>query len=604
MPRVLLIEDDLFSATVLADGLEALGWEVLRESSGAEGLARALRERPDVVVTDLAIPGVDGATLAATLRLAPGRRVPVVLMSARDGCEELAGTSGADRFLEKPVRAASLDVLLRELATKGEPALDAGPGAVRVPNADVFGADSVAPVVRGEIVPGWLPLQVVRFFDRRVTGVLEVFHGDARVKLFFHRGAPSASRSSVPGTELGRVLERLGVLSGEQVEIAVAEARRKRRPLGEELVAASLLERATAERALREQIVARLSELDALTTGHWVFTPCDPVGLAGFDVPAGVAYWRLGGEAPSPLPTRLAYARAEVPPWAWALVDPTGELAGIHALLVAGSSVSDCVAGGGPDAARLLQVLHRFGLVAFVDQPPTEAQRAAAMAMLDTAEIEAAVAARHRAWVDADHYTLFGLAPDASATEIHAASLAAIGAVNPEHLPPGVSTVTRERAQALFSRTLEASRVLLDPERRVLYDSMISRRRGWRTEALAPEDHAVLLAERARQAFRRGEYVTAASLFRSAIHLEGADADILAMLGRTRRLACPDDPTAGEAELRRATELDPDGEFPQYWLARLHFERGELDASRDILRHLLAHNPEFELAREAMRLFP
>jgi tetratricopeptide (TPR) repeat protein len=167
-----------------------------------------------------------------------------------------------------------------------------------------------------------------------------------------------------------------------------------------------------------------------------------------------------------------------------------------------------------------------------------------------------------------------------------------------------VSPLTRERAQACFTRALDASRVLLDAERRALYDAMLGRRSLWRTEALCSEDQAVLLAERARAAFRRGEYVTAAALFRAALQREADDIDMLAMLGRTRRLACPDDPTAGEAELARAAAIDPDAEFPLYWLARAHYERGELDASRALLRRILAHNPEFELAREAMRLFP
>lgn len=98
--RLLLIEDDLFSATVLADALRPRGWEVEHVTSGAEGLACALRDAPDAVVTDLALPGVDGATIAATLRLSPGRRVPVVLVSARDATPELAREAGADAFFE------------------------------------------------------------------------------------------------------------------------------------------------------------------------------------------------------------------------------------------------------------------------------------------------------------------------------------------------------------------------------------------------------------------------------------------------------------------------------------------------------------------------
>lgn len=608
--RVLLIEDDLFSATVLADGLRAGGWEVEHVANGAAGLAQALKSRPDAVITDLALPGIDGATVTSSIRLAPGRRIPVILVSAREGGEEVARQAGADRFIAKPVRvevaeAALIELLAASTAPPADEPVEPPLGAVRIPTADVLGAGAVAPPTdSGRLQADWLVRLLVRLYDRRATGVLDIESGPVRAKLFFHRGCPAAARSSEPGTELGRILERLGAVTPAGVEVAVEEARRKRRPLGDQLVASSLVERSTAERALREQIVERICALNARTTGRWYFSANEPMGLAGFEVPAGVAYWRLGGPAFGPVPTSGRYMRLDAPTWAWPLIDPNNELASVHARFVAGGSLADCLEAGDARVVRLLGVLHRFGLVAFVDEEPTEVQRAAGLAQRETAEIDAVIAARHRALVDADHYTLLGVAPGAEVGEIHSASIMALSAANPAQLPTGVGALTRDRAVALFSRVLEAGRVLLDPERRPLYDAMIARRAGWRTEAVGVEHQAVLLAERAKHHFLRGEYVTAAALFCAALRLEGDDVDILAMLGRTRFLACPEDPSAGEAELRKAVNMDPEADYPLYWLARLHYERGEMDAARHLLRRILTHNSEFELAREAMRLLP
>lgn len=607
---MLLIEDDLFSATVLADGLRERGWDVEHATSGTAGLAQALRTRPDAIITDLALPGLDGATVTSAIRLAPGRRIPVILVSAREGGEEVAQQAGADRFLAKPVRAEVADDALTALLAQAtepppESAAEPPPGAVRIPTADVFGPGGLAPPAdSGWLKADWLVHLLVRLYDRRATGVLDIESGPIRAKLFFHRGAPAAARSSEPGTELGKILERLGAVTPDGVELAVEEARRKRRPLGDELVASALVGRSTAERALREQIAERMCALNARTAGRWYFSPNEPIGLAGFEVPAGVAYWRLGGPAFGPAPASGRYVRLDAPTWAWPLLDPANELAESHARFLSGAPLADCLAGDDGRVSRLLGVLHRFGLVSFVDEEPTDVQRAAGLAQRETAEIDAFVAARHRALVDADHYTCLGVAPDADVPELHNASIMALSSANPAQLPTGVGALTRDRAQALFGRTLEAGRVLLDPERRALYDAMLGRGARWRTAAIGAEDQAVLLAERAKHHFLRGEYVTAAGLFRAALRLEGDDVDILAMLGRTRRLACPADPTAGEDELQKAVKMDPEADYPLYWLARLHYERGEMDTARQLLRRILMHNPEFELAREAMRVLP
>jgi CheY-like chemotaxis protein len=599
---VLIIEDDVLSAIVLGDGLRDLGWTVEHAATGNEGLARALQWRPDAVISDLSLPGVDGATITATLRMSPGPPIALLLVSAKDDGTRLARESGAHRFFAKPLPASLADCTLRELIAGLHPEpTEPAPGAVWLPSADVLGASTGESITEeGRVSPGWLAPLLLRLYDRRATGVLEVDSPKARAKVFLHRGAPAASRSSEPGNELGAILERLGFLTPELVESAVAEGRRRRRALGDELVRSAVVDRNTAERALREQILRRLDAVNGWRSGRWTFSTSSPLGLAGHEVPAGVAYWRLGADVPAPWPPDGAYVRVDAPSWIWPLLDADTGGGSLQELLGEGVTTTNAVYDGDPAGARLLRVFHRFGLVAFVDDPPTQSQARAGLAALDLAELEATLATEHRALADVDHYTLLGLAPDAADGDVCAAGLAALARYNPDSLPAGASILSRERARTMFNRTAEANRVLTNPERRALYDAILARR-GWRTATLGGDEEELLVAERARGAFDRGEYVTAACLFRAALRADAKDPDILAMLGRARSLACPSDPTAGEAELRSALAQAPDDEYTLHALARLLVGRGERDAARELLRRILTHNPEFEPAREAMR---
>ena len=73
--------------------------------------------RPDLIVTDYAMPGLDG--LAAAAEVNRDRAVPVILISGRDGAEALATADGSPvvKFLAKPVRDAELRAAIAAVAT-------------------------------------------------------------------------------------------------------------------------------------------------------------------------------------------------------------------------------------------------------------------------------------------------------------------------------------------------------------------------------------------------------------------------------------------------------------------------------------------------------
>lgn len=103
MPRVVLIDDDPALLDVLGLAFEDAGYEVHTATDGRAGLARIHEAAPDVVVSDVNMPRLDGFALSRTLREA-GNLVPLVLLTSRDGeIDEALGLElGADDFVTKP----------------------------------------------------------------------------------------------------------------------------------------------------------------------------------------------------------------------------------------------------------------------------------------------------------------------------------------------------------------------------------------------------------------------------------------------------------------------------------------------------------------------
>jgi len=122
-PLVLVVDDDGTVTDVLSRYLEHAGLRVITASDGPTALALAAQHRPDLVVLDLMLPGIDG--LEVCRRLRAERPVPVVMLTAL-GTEEdrVAGLErGADDYIVKPFSPREVvlrvqSVLRRSLATR------------------------------------------------------------------------------------------------------------------------------------------------------------------------------------------------------------------------------------------------------------------------------------------------------------------------------------------------------------------------------------------------------------------------------------------------------------------------------------------------------
>ncbi len=122
-PSVLLVEDDQAGRRLYADWLTQAGFTVKQAHNGLQALEQALEVVPDIVVTDLHIPGIDGFELTRRLRLDPRtRNVPIVAVTgyaafAADPAR--AQRAGCNTILEKPCSPDDLEAAIRALIARG-----------------------------------------------------------------------------------------------------------------------------------------------------------------------------------------------------------------------------------------------------------------------------------------------------------------------------------------------------------------------------------------------------------------------------------------------------------------------------------------------------
>ena len=109
MTRVLLVDDDPQLLDVLSLHFEDAGHEVLCAADGLSAWAELARSRPDLVVSDVNMPGLDGFSLCRRMREA-GDATPLILLTARDGeIDEALGLElGADDYVAKPFSTREL----------------------------------------------------------------------------------------------------------------------------------------------------------------------------------------------------------------------------------------------------------------------------------------------------------------------------------------------------------------------------------------------------------------------------------------------------------------------------------------------------------------
>ena len=155
MSRILVVEDERNLALGLRANLEVEGHEVAVAHSGEDGLEEAARRRPDLVILDLMLPGIDGYGVLHTLR-ARGLDVPVLILSARaEEIDKVRGfRTGADDYVTKPFGVMELLLRVQALLRRANAGRAAGRNGTRWSFGDVD-VDAERRIVarKGEEIP-------------------------------------------------------------------------------------------------------------------------------------------------------------------------------------------------------------------------------------------------------------------------------------------------------------------------------------------------------------------------------------------------------------------------------------------------------------------
>ena len=226
-PHVLVCDDDPWIRQALGEIVAAHGYRATLVDSGTAALAAAARERPDVVLLDLMMPGLDGWATAAALRRQPATSdVPVVIVSAlsRNATDPVAADVVA--WLEKPMDIPALIATIRDAVGPRRPPriLVVEPSAELADRlrtsferhglvTDVAGSAPEAVALLERTEPDLLVLDLA--LDD-CDGVLERLRsGDSlrRTQMLVYSAAELAGDKAMPETIEARVLDLLGCIT-------------------------------------------------------------------------------------------------------------------------------------------------------------------------------------------------------------------------------------------------------------------------------------------------------------------------------------------------------------------------------------------------------
>ena len=160
-PRILVVEDEPLAADIVCRYLARAGYDTAAEADGHVALARAASFRPQLVVLDIMLPGLDGLEVLRLLRQDGGARVPIILLTARgeEGDRVRGLRLGADDYVVKPFSPTELVARVQAVLRRVLP-----PGADE--GAPLrFGELEILPAARRVLVAGEEVALTQREFD-------------------------------------------------------------------------------------------------------------------------------------------------------------------------------------------------------------------------------------------------------------------------------------------------------------------------------------------------------------------------------------------------------------------------------------------------------
>lgn len=153
--RILVVEDEGDLLEAVAFALKKEGLRPIRATNGEDALRLVKEERPDLVLLDLMLPGLDGLEVCRRLRSSEETaRIPIIMVTAKaEETDAIIGLGvGADDYIRKPFGLKELVARVRAILRRNEEPPDAAPAPVRIGELEVDPARHEVRL-RGEPVP-------------------------------------------------------------------------------------------------------------------------------------------------------------------------------------------------------------------------------------------------------------------------------------------------------------------------------------------------------------------------------------------------------------------------------------------------------------------
>lgn len=115
--RILVVEDQEDNRRIVRDLVTASGYELIEATTGEEGVTLATRERPDLILMDIQLPGLDGYQVTRLIKAdAALRHIPIIAVTsyALSGDDQKAFAAGCDGYVTKPYSPRLLLAKIRE----------------------------------------------------------------------------------------------------------------------------------------------------------------------------------------------------------------------------------------------------------------------------------------------------------------------------------------------------------------------------------------------------------------------------------------------------------------------------------------------------------
>ncbi len=322
--KILLVEDDPIarkSMERLISGhprLAPIGPVVVQAASGQQGLAVFVSERPDLIITDLFMPAMDGFTFCRSVREAPfGKDVPIIVISGIYKDPALASSLSDEvqaRFLPKPLETEDLvQMILSCLGIPVQPeplpvmtddihtrpterqsvVVDPAPDATERPATPApflptkpltmlprtnRRPDAANPVGAGALSDKHVARLIFDLADTSATGTLSLVHGRVKKDLYVRGGQVVAADSNLRQEALGTLLLAKGIIDEGQLTYLLSETKARQHKMGAVLVELGWLSPEEVLQALAAQARKRVTDCLRWDAGTYNFTPGDSFG--------------------------------------------------------------------------------------------------------------------------------------------------------------------------------------------------------------------------------------------------------------------------------------------------------------------------------------